>query len=248
MDNIFSLLNKLKSYGCCGIKLSFEDEGALLNEMITMRYITSKLNIDLTIKIGGSEAKRDINDCIDLNCDKIVAPMIESDFALYKYIETIKNSNYNGKIGFNLETIQAYNNLNNMVKYFDDINFITVGRSDLSCSLGKDKNYVDNEEIYNIVKNVFIECKKYNKNCYMGGNLTINSKDFIIKLKNENLIDKFESRYIIFNIKEFNIDMFDEIIKLATKFEIEWLKYIRNRYLYNADKNINRIKIMEERI
>ncbi len=36
MDKLKSILNKLKEQGAVGIKISFEDEGALLNEMMTM--------------------------------------------------------------------------------------------------------------------------------------------------------------------------------------------------------------------
>ena len=84
MDLLKDILVKLKKLGCCGIKVSFEDEGALYNEIITMRNLTTAVDLELSIKIGGCEAKRDINDCMDLNCDTIVAPMVESKFALNK--------------------------------------------------------------------------------------------------------------------------------------------------------------------
>ena len=82
MENLNKILLELKDLGCSGIKISFEDEGALLNEMISMRYLTASTGLKLSIKIGGCEAKRDIVDCIDIGCDAIVAPMIESAFSL----------------------------------------------------------------------------------------------------------------------------------------------------------------------
>ena len=86
MDKLQNILFTLKELGCCGIKVSFEDEGALHNEIITMRNLTANVGLELSVKIGGCEAKRDIIDCIDLNCDTIVAPMIESEFALKKFL------------------------------------------------------------------------------------------------------------------------------------------------------------------
>ena len=88
MDKLQNILFTLKTNGCSGIKVSFEDEGALYNEIITMRSLTANVGLGLSVKIGGCEAKRDIIDCIDLNCDTIVAPMVESKFALNKFLQS----------------------------------------------------------------------------------------------------------------------------------------------------------------
>lgn len=248
MNNILSLLEKLKLKGCSGVKVSFEDEGALLNEIITMRNLTSKLKLELSIKIGGPEAKRDIVDCIDILPDSIVAPMIESDFGLKKFIESIKQYNIKNKIGFNLETISAYNNLNEIKEYFPSIDFVTFGRVDFVGSLKKNRDYIDSEEIFEKVSNVFSIAKKYNIKCYLGGSISKNSKNFIKSLMDTNLLDKFETRYIIFDTNKINIDEFEEILILANEFEIEWLKFIRDRYLLLANKDIERIKMIENRM
>ena len=105
MNDLDDILTKLKKLGVSGIKISFEDEGALLNELITMRSLTRQANLELSVKIGGCEAKRDIIDCINLDCETIVAPMIESKFALDKFLKSLSFYNYNKKKGFNLETI-----------------------------------------------------------------------------------------------------------------------------------------------
>ena len=90
MEELKKILIKLKEIGCSGIKISYEDEGALLNEVISMRYLTASTGISLSIKIGGCEAKRDIVDCLNISCDSIVAPMIESAFALNKFSSSLK--------------------------------------------------------------------------------------------------------------------------------------------------------------
>ena len=98
MDELKQILAELKNMGCCGIKVSFEDEGALYNEIISMRSLTKDVGLDLSVKIGGCEAKRDITDCIDLNCDTIVAPMVESKFALNKFLKSLACYNYDKKL------------------------------------------------------------------------------------------------------------------------------------------------------
>ena len=248
MEYIKTILGDLKNLGCVGIKISFEDEGALLNEMITMRYLTGFLNLELSIKIGGCEAKRDISECIDLCCDAIVAPMIESKFSLMKFNDSLINYNYYNKKGFNFETINAYNNINSISSEFTKYNFVTFGRVDFVKSLDKNREYVDSEEIYNIVKDTFTIAKKNNIQCYLGGAISMNSYNFIYNLSQLNLIDKFETRYVIFDISKIKFEEYNKLLYTANLFEIEWLKYIRNKYLVSANKDTGRIKMMEERI
>jgi hypothetical protein len=132
MEKLIVILNQLKELGCCAIKISFEDEGALFNEAVSMRKLTAQVGVGLSIKIGGCEAKRDIVDCMDLDCDTIVAPMIESEFALRKFLKSLDFYKCNKKKGFNLETIAAYHNLEELSSLSNNIDFVTVGRNDLS--------------------------------------------------------------------------------------------------------------------
>jgi len=248
MNELKIIVSQLKDLGCSGIKISYEDEGALLNEVISMRYLTASVGINLSIKIGGCEAKRDIVDCLNISCDTIVAPMIESAFALNKFSKSLKQYNFNGEKGFNLETINAYNNLEDITTEFSCIDFVTFGRVDFVGSLNKDRSYVNSDEMYEIVKNVFSKTKECGKKCYLGGAISINSKDFIGKLINNDLIDKFETRYIIFDAKKINFEEFNTLLKLANIFEVEWMKFISERYGKLFNKDTERIKMMEERI
>lgn len=248
MENLKIILTKLKEMGCSGIKISFEDEGALYNEVISMRTLTSQVGIELSIKIGGCEAKRDIVDCIDLDCDTIVAPMIESSFSLKKFLKSLECYNYIKKKGFNLETINSYNNLDDLSKYFSKVDFVTVGRVDFCSSMEKDRDYADTNEMYEIVKDIFKCARENNTSCYIGGAISINSKEFIINLINEKLLDKFETRYIIYDVHKININNFEKLLYWGNIFEVEWLKYISSRYSMHGNKDVKRIKMIEDRI
>ena len=96
IQNQNELLNELKNlkteYDVCGIKSSFEDEGVIFNELIKLKELCISSNIDLNIKIGGCEAISDINNCLLLNVNGIVAPMVESSFALEKFIVSVNNN------------------------------------------------------------------------------------------------------------------------------------------------------------
>lgn len=248
MDALKNILSTLKTMGCSGIKISFEDEGALYNEVVSMNNLTSSVGVELSIKIGGCEAKRDIIDCVDLNCDCIVAPMVESKFSLEKFLKSLGNYNYKKKKGFNLETIRSYENLNELSTLFDKIDFVTFGRVDFVGSLGKDRDFVDTAEMYTMVENVFRTARKHNALCYMGGAVSINSKEFIKKLIEQNLLDKFETRYIIYDVKKIDFNDFEKLLYWGNVFEVEWLKFINTRYMHHANKDVKRIQMIEERI
>jgi len=248
MDAMQTILRQLKEMGCSGIKISFEDEGALYNEIITMRNLTTSVDLEMSIKIGGCEAKRDIVDCIDLNCETIVAPMIESKFSLNKFFKSLEAYKCDKKRGFNLETIQAYNNLEELSELFTKLDFVTFGRVDFVGSLDKNRDYVDSDEVFQMVRDVFLKAREKNTMCYMGGAISSNSKEFIEKLIKENLIDKFETRYIIYDIHRLDMTKFDELIYWGNVFEVEWLKFIQQRYSMHANKDIKRIAMIEDRI
>lgn len=248
MDNLQKILFQLKDLGCSGIKISYEDEGALLNEMITMRYLTSSTGLGLSIKIGGCEAKRDIVDCIDINCDNVVAPMVESAFALKKFLNSLNQYGYNKYKGFNLETINAYKCLDELSEQFSKLDFVTVGRVDFVGSLGEDRNYVNSEHMFQIVSNIFTKARKFGIKCYLGGAISIDSHNFIEKLIEQKLLDNFETRYIIFDVHRIDFKKFDKLLLFANIFEVEWLKYINSKYILLANKDIQRIKMIEERI
>lgn len=248
MEKLQKILLQLKDLGCSGIKISYEDEGALLNEMMSMRYLTATVGLKLSIKIGGCEAKRDIVDCIDINSDSIVAPMIESVFALKKFFTSLKQYGYNKEKGFNLETINAYKCLDELSTEFSNLDFVTVGRVDFVGSLNEDRGFVNTDEMFEMVSAVFKKAREQGTKCYLGGAISIDSKDFIGKLIDAKLLDKFETRYIMFDIHKLKFDKFDHLLNLANVFEVEWLKFINAKYSLLANKDIDRIKMIEERI
>lgn len=248
MDGLQKILLQLKELGCSGIKISYEDEGALLNEIITMRYLTAFIGLGLSIKIGGCEAKRDIVDCIDVGCDAIVAPMIESEFALNKFLSSLKQYGYIREKGFNLETINAYKCLDNLSNDFSKLDFVTFGRVDFAGSLNKNRDFVNTEEMFEFVSQVFKKSKESGVKCCLGGAISVDSMNFIGKLIEQGLLDKFETRYIIFDIHKINFSNFNELLHLANVFEVEWLKYINLKYSLLANKDILRIQMIEYRI
>ena len=90
-------LTSLIDRGVVGIKQSFEDEGVIIDDVLKIKRLCDSLKLELNVKVGGCEAISDINNCLSLDVSGIVAPMIESEFALEKFIESII-SNTNDEI------------------------------------------------------------------------------------------------------------------------------------------------------
>lgn len=247
MDLLIEKLVMLKKQGCVAVKVSFEDEGALLNEIMSMRYLTAKTGLKISIKIGGCEAKRDIMDCIDLCADTIVSPMIESGFALTKFIKSAEICKYTGSKGVNVETIQGYENRKAILEA-GGLNFVTFGRVDFVSSIGKNRDFVEDEQVCNMVRTVFQEARQNNLKCYLGGAIGVNTKKIISELKEEKMIDCFETRYIIFDASIVDMNNYEQIIYKANEFELDWMKYIKARYETHANKDSARINMIQSRL
>ena len=259
IQNQKELLNELKElknkYNVVGIKSSFEDEGVQFNELIRLKQLCNLSNIVFNIKIGGCEAISDINNCMLLDSDGLVAPMVESPFALEKFITSVNNNvppQLRKKINFfvNIESRTAYDNISDILnsdccKYLSGI---VVGRSDLTKSFGLTKENVNDDEIYNIVKEILIEAKKYKLMTIMGGNISVNSKDFVMNLYSKRLLDKIETRNIIFKLNKNNVNNLEDAVKKALSFESLWLRTKSSYYMSIGNSYLNRASILDDRI
>jgi hypothetical protein len=234
------------------IKTSFEDEGADFIEVLFLKTFCDRNNIPLILKISGGEAIRDIKDANKMQINKLVAPMLESKFALEKFIQSC-NKHYNttnGELAINVESKTCYENLQDIAssKFFSKLSSITVGRGDLVQSMELDRyaGAVDSEEVLNMTRNVFTLAREKNMGCTLGGSMTLSSENFVTSLIEENLLDKFETRNVIFNKKSLNYYSFSQLIKAALEFELNYLKAKRDYYdnLYNQD--INRINKLNQ--
>ena len=249
MEKIVEELKNLTSLGVVGIKQFFEDEGALPQDILTMRRITEQIGLNLSIKIGGCEAKTDIQFCKSINADKIVAPMVETSFALTKFIESIINI---PKLNFyiNIESKTAYENLDNILSSPSSklLSGIVIGRSDLTKSYGFGKDYVDSPQMQDIVYKALVKCKEYNITTLMGGNISSKSSKFIKKLYKEKLLKYIETRNVIIKLNNKNINNIASIIKSSLIFESKWLQYKANYYNKIGKEYTDRSNLILNRI
>ena len=76
-----------KKYKLIGVKAEFEAEGSSFEDVSNLRSITNTCGTKIFVKIGGVEAINDIYKCIEIGVDGIIAPMVESKFAMFKFVD-----------------------------------------------------------------------------------------------------------------------------------------------------------------
>ena len=253
MKKIINYLKKLKKQNIVAVKQSLEDEGASFEELTLMRKITKKASLKHNIKVGGCEAKTDIYFCEKLGVDGIVAPMVESNYALRKFMQII-SKNKKQSLYINLESIQAFKNINQMIrtKNFKKLRGIVIGRSDLAGSLNLQKSEVDSKKIFKLVLNLLKKIKRKKVTTKMGGSLTTRSLDFANKLYKMKLLDSVETRNIEIKLSDQVFNNFNKLIIDIFNFELEWIKYKQKKFSKTKNviknDNLSRIKELKKRI
>ena len=253
MKKIINYLKKLKKQNIVAVKQSLEDEGASFEELTLMRQITKKASLKHNVKVGGCEAKTDIYFCEKLGVDGIVAPMVESNYALRKFMQII-SKNKKQSLYVNLESIQAFKNINQMIrtKNFKKLRGIVIGRSDLAGSLNLQKSEVDSKKIFKLVLNLLKKIKRKKVTTKMGGSLTTRSLDFANKLYKMKLLDSVETRNIEIKLSDQVFNNFNKLIIDIFNFELEWIKYKQKRFSKTKNviknDNLSRIKELKKRI
>lgn len=252
---MITLLSKLKdNFNVVEVKAEFEAEGTRIDEAIRLKEIVDAAGLGLMIKIGGAEAIRDIFDAQLLDVSGLVAPMIESPYALRKYLDAIetfipRELKNNIKFGMNIETIQAYSNLESIFreKGINLLSRITVGRVDLCLSLGISRNDINSERIYQITKDICYLARKFHFQTTIGGGIAVEALPFIKRLGRAKLLDRYETRKIVFEIPKTYRKAAQGIL-LANEFELLWLENKRNYYNAIYQEDSRRIAMLKKRL
>ena len=85
-----TLIDLKENHHVIGVKAEFEAEGTRLEEALRLKEVITRAGLDLTIKIGGCEAIKDMYDARTIGVNTIVAPMIETEYAMQKFVQATK--------------------------------------------------------------------------------------------------------------------------------------------------------------
>lgn len=248
---IIDYLNDLsQNHSAVGIKAEFEDEGASFEEVSILKKYALIADLDLTVKIGGCGALNDIVQAKNMSVKSIVAPMIESAYALKKFLQSIEliyNNQQPPELFINIETINGYKLIDEILSEQESKNLtgVVVGRFDMAKSIGLECKDTNGDVLFDIVNSLSKSVLDKGLQLVVGGGVNDKSLDFFKKLTF--IPNRFETRKILFNTNEVLNNGDTEAILKAIDFEMLWLKLKREVYGIKSPKDEKRLLILEDR-
>lgn len=243
-------LIELKSeYGLVAVKAEFEAEGSRKDELIMLREIVDAAGLGLIIKIGGCEAVHDIDQCKLLGASGVMAPMIETPFAMSKFcgaVSKIYGEDSSIEKIINAETITCLSNFDEILERGKGfLTGVTVGRSDLSASMGIERKDIECDRVFEATKEFCEKAKKAGLTTNFGGNIGVQSVLFVLKMYP--YIDRFETRKVVLS-KNDDPEFVEKAIKKALEFELLYLKFKSEYYMNMATEDLARIDRLEKQL
>ena len=237
-----------------GIKAEFEAEGTRMEEALRLKEVVTKAGLDLFIKIGGCEAIKDMFDARTIGVKGIVGPMIETDYAMTKYVKAFhfvfpQEEREEMEFLINVETKTGAAHLDAMIARpeFKDIAGVVLGRVDMTGSMGLTREDINSQAIFDLAKQISLKVQAAGKKMIIGGGVSAHSLPFFQNLPPKALT-RFETRKIIFDAQTAmkDLDIGKGILK-AVGFELMWLKNKRDFYGMIFKEDFARIEMLEAR-
>jgi HpcH/HpaI aldolase/citrate lyase family. len=250
---MLSILVKLKNeLGARYVRAEFEAEGLRIEELLRLKDITLRSGLGLSLKIGGCEGMRDLLESKIIGADTIVAPMIESAFALHKY-EAAAQKVYSEeeraftKFWFNLETKMALASADEILssRALFGVEGAVIERVDLCFSMGKGPDNVDDADITDSVVHLASLAKRSSLKVGLGGGISLRSRSLIESLAESGLLDYYETRKVGFSSAGLSKDRYVSGLLHAIAFEIFFLKSKIQNAQNSAERDIKRLSYLE---
>ena len=238
-------------FGVAAVKAEFEAEGTRSDEFLRLIEIARRAGVGVGLKIGGAEAIRDLHEARLYGVDYVIAPMVETPYALTKFVAArdkcfTADERLDTKFLFNVETISTYRELGAMADIAGRNGVgMVFGRVDFAGSLGKDRSFCDSAEMTGYVAQVAQAAASAGVELVVGGGVNSGSIAPLEKIRRTRL-DRFETRKVIFEAGALDTDIVAGL-SLAMDFELLWLQNKRDYYAGIAAEDEARIAMMEAR-
>lgn len=238
-------------FGFVAVKAEFEAEGTRRHELLRLSDLARRAGLDVALKIGGCEALSDLQDARDLNVDVLVAPMVETPFALSKYIaakDRTHGDDDDCRFLFIVETATALSNIDALIDVAAGrVDGIVFGRIDFSLSCGLTREDADGNAVTEAAVRIARGCAGRDLEFIVGGGLSERSLPLLEAVRRIRL-DRFESRKVVFDAAVLESGLATAAIDAGAAFEREWLLAKRERYLEWADEDRTRLALLDSRV
>ena len=243
-----------EEFGVVATKAEFEAEGTRTDELLRLLEIANKADVGLALKVGGCEAIRDMLEAKQFGVSYIIAPMVETPYALSKYIAA-KDKVYTAEeqedvsFLFNLETITAYENLEAMLAMASDkpgCDGVVFGRVDFSGSIGAGRDGIESERVTASVETASRACQESGLEFVVGGAISIDALANLQRFKAIHLT-RFETRKVVFSGAALDSPNLAQALRQAVHFELLWLLNKREYYGLMHHEDQSRIEMLESR-
>lgn len=250
---MLDVLKELKEeHNVLAIKAEFEAEGSRTDELVKLNEIVFRADMDLFIKIGGCEAVRDLDQCRLLGASGVMAPMIETPFAMKKFVSAA-NKVYGKDVSdiewiINAETRTCRENFDEILQAGEGfLNTISIGRVDLSASMELGRSEINKLEgpIAEATVDFAERARKKGLVVGFGGGISFEAIPFIQSMKG--LSDKFETRKVVFRW-DGDADRLQAGILKAMEFEVLYLQNKCDFYDRMANEDRQRMVMLSERL
>jgi hypothetical protein len=238
-------------YGVVAVKAEFEAEGTRPDELLRLLELARRADLKVALKIGGCEAVSDLLASRLYGIDYIIAPMVETPYALSKFADArdkVYGADADGTdFLFNLETATTLSSLETMAALAAErLDGIVFGRVDFTLSQGMARGAINDRSITDAVVLAADACRRHDIDLVVGGSVAVEAKAALREIRQVRL-DRFETRKVIFDGAVAEGDDFDAAIANAVAFELAWLENKRDYYRAAAEEDAKRITMIRAR-
>ena len=237
------------NYPVAGLKTGTEIEDMGFAEISEMHEICRPAS--LTVKIGGPEARRDMRESLAIGVDVILAPMVETEYALSNFVAAfdeicseVHHVHKIPKLAINLETSTAMQNLDTMIRSsaFQRLSQVTIGRGDLSKSMNLG---VDDNEVIAITASALKKIKNAGKLTSVGGGWNVASVAATSSKFNSTTIN---TRHVALENNSAFQKNAEDSLYAALVFEVKLYDYFAIRFPERKTFYLSRKKVLAQRL